>query len=189
MNYPHQICKTVFWDDTDFNSGSILNHLATYECSQNFAATLLLPILFLYESCKSAGLPTKFLLVKYRKQFKDSSRFLVTFQQNWLKQGVEQFALKSINLLLLFGIRRNCLRSGRSQSLYLFLKRVIKHCSNYTGITLLPNMYEILSNILLPRLTPYAEKMIRDHQWGFQHNGSTTDQIFCIHQSLQKKLE
>ena len=34
-----------------------------------------------------------------------------------LRQGVEQFTMRSINLLL-FGIRRNCLRSGRSLSLY-----------------------------------------------------------------------
>ena len=34
-----------------------------------------------------------------------------------LRQGVEQFAMRSINLLFRFGIRRNCLRSGRSQSL------------------------------------------------------------------------
>jgi hypothetical protein len=33
---------------------------------------------------------------------------------------------RSINLLILFGIRRNCLSSGRSQSLYLFIRRVIK---------------------------------------------------------------
>ena len=31
-----------------------------------------------------------------------------------IKAGVEQFTLRSINLLILFGIRRNCLRSGRS---------------------------------------------------------------------------
>ena len=30
-------------------------------------------------------------------------------------------------------------------------------CSNYRGILLLPTTYKILSNILLSRLTPYAE--------------------------------
>jgi hypothetical protein len=30
------------------------------------------------------------------------------------------------NFLILFGIRRNCLRNGRSLSLYLFISRVIK---------------------------------------------------------------
>jgi hypothetical protein len=71
---------------------------------------------------------------------------------------------------------------------YLFLRRVIKHCSNYTGIPLLPNMYEILSNILLPRLNPYTEEIIGDHQCGFQHNSSTIDHIFCIHQLLEKNM-
>jgi hypothetical protein len=149
------------------------------------SVTLLSSILFLYASCKSAGLPTKFLFVKYRKQFKDSSKFLITFQQNWLKQGVEQFALKSINLLILFGIRRNCLMSGRSRSLDLFLRRVIKHCSNYTGISLLPNVYKILSNILLPRLTPYAEEIIGDHQGRYRHNRSTI--AYILHSSITRE--
>jgi hypothetical protein len=34
-----------------------------------------------------------------------------------IKAGIEHFAMSSINLLFLFGIRRNCLRSERSQSL------------------------------------------------------------------------
>ena len=43
-----------------------------------------------------------------------------------LKQGVEQFTLRSKNLLILFGIMKNFLRSGKSQTLYLFIRRVIK---------------------------------------------------------------
>jgi len=49
------------------------------------------------------------------------------------KQKVEQFALGSINLLIPFGIRRNCQRSGRSRSLYLFIGRVIKHIVIFIG--------------------------------------------------------
>jgi len=40
-------------------------------------------------------------------------------------------------------------------------------CSNYRSISLLPNTYKILSNILLSSLTPYAEEIIGDHQCGF----------------------
>ena len=40
-------------------------------------------------------------------------------------------------------------------------------CSNDKGISHLSTMYEILANILLSRLTPYAEEIIRDHQCGF----------------------
>ena len=61
--------------------------------------------------------------------------------------------------------------------------------SNYRGISLLPTTYKVLSNILLSRLTPYAEEIIEDHQYGFQHNRSTTDHIFCICQILAKKWE
>ena len=42
-------------------------------------------------------------------------------------RGVEQFAVRSINVLFLFGIRRNCLRSGRSRSVYLSIRRALEH--------------------------------------------------------------
>ena len=75
---------------------------------------------------------------------------LVKSQQNCLRQRVKQFATRSINLLFLFRIRRNCLRSGKSQSLYLFIRRAIKQIVVITwGILLLPTTYKILSNILL----------------------------------------
>jgi len=63
------------------------------------------------------------------------------------------------------------------------------NCSNYSGTSLLPTTYKILSNILLSKLTPYAEEIIEDHHCGFRHNRSTTDHIFCIHQILEKKWE
>ena len=49
--------------------------------------------------------------------------------------------------------------------------------------------YKILSNILLSRLTPYAEEIIGDHQCGFRRNRSPTDHKFCIRQILEKKWE
>jgi hypothetical protein len=62
-------------------------------------------------------------------------------------------------------------------------------CSNYRGISLLSNTYKILANILLSRLTPYAEEIIGDHQCGFRRNRSTTDHIFSIRQILEEKWE
>jgi len=61
--------------------------------------------------------------------------------------------------------------------------------SNYSGISLLPTAYKILSAILLSKLTPYAEEIIGDHQCGFRRNRSTADHIFCIRQILEKKWE
>jgi len=60
-----------------------------------------------------------------------------------IKEGVEQFTLRSINLLLLFAVRRNCLRSGRSQSLLPVYKKGDKtDCPNYRGLSLLPTTYK-----------------------------------------------
>jgi len=41
-----------------------------------------------------------------------------------LRQGEEQFAMRSIKLLFLFGIRRICLRGGRSGSLYRSIRAI-----------------------------------------------------------------
>jgi hypothetical protein len=60
-------------------------------------------------------------------------------------------------------------------------------CNNYRGISLLSTSYKILANILLSRLGPYIDEIIGDHQCGFRRNRSTTDQIFCIRQILEKK--
>ena len=58
--------------------------------------------------------------------------------------------------------------------------------SNYSGISLLPNTYKILSNILLSTIIPYAEEIIGNHQCGFRLNRSTTDHVFSIHKILEK---
>jgi hypothetical protein len=63
------------------------------------------------------------------------------------------------------------------------------NCSNYQDISLLSTSYNIASNILHSGLSPYINQITGDHQYGFQHNRSTTDQIFCSHQILEKKLE
>jgi hypothetical protein len=103
-----------------------------------------------------------------------------------IKAGCKNFALRAINLLILFGIRRNCLRSGMSRSLNLFIRRTIKHIVVFIELSA---TYIIVSSILLSMLTPYSEEFTGDHQCGFRRNISTTDYTFCIPQILEKKLE
>jgi hypothetical protein len=50
-------------------------------------------------------------------------------------------------------------------------------CNNHHGISLLSASYNMLSNIL-SRSGTYIDELIRDHQCGFRHKRSTTDQIF-----------
>jgi hypothetical protein len=68
-------------------------------------------------------------------------------------------------------------------------KKGDKLTNNYPGISLLSTSYKMLSNNLLLRLSPYTDEFICDHQCGFRHDRSTTDQIFCNHWILEKKWE
>jgi hypothetical protein len=51
---------------------------------------------------------------------------VIKFQKSWFKQEVKHYCMRSINSLVLFGIRKNCMISRRSLLLYQFTKRVIK---------------------------------------------------------------
>jgi hypothetical protein len=76
----------------------------------------------------------------------------------------------STNSLILFGIRKNYLISGRS--LLLFKNGDTTDCNNYRGVSLLSSSYNIFSNIL-SRLSLYIDEIIGDLQCGFRHNRST----------------
>jgi len=72
--------------------------------------------------------------------------------------------------------------------LYLSIRRAIEQIVVIIGgYHFLPATYIILSNILLSRITPYAEEIIGDHQCGFQRNRSTTDHILYIGQICEGK--
>jgi hypothetical protein len=60
---------------------------------------------------------------------------------------------------------------------------------NRTAVSHLSTANNIMSTILLSRLTPHPEEIIGDHKGGFQCNRSTTDHIFCIRQIIKKKQE
>jgi hypothetical protein len=62
-------------------------------------------------------------------------------------------------------------------------------CSNYQGISLLSTSYEILSNILLSRVAPHADKSNGHYQCRFRHSRTTTYRIFYMLQILEKKWE
>jgi hypothetical protein len=102
---------------------------------------------------------------------------------------MKHYCLQSTNSLILFGIRKNCLISGRSLLFYQFTERVIKltviiivryHCYQ---------LHTKFYQMAFSRWIPYIDENIGDRQCGFQCNSSTTDQIFCLCQILVKKWE
>jgi hypothetical protein len=89
-------------------------------------------------------------------------------------------------------MRKNCLISGRILLLYQFIKKVDNaDCSNYRGISLLSNATKFCPTSLSQGKVHIhnIEEIIGDYQGGFRCNRSTTDQIFCIRQILERKWE
>jgi len=60
-------------------------------------------------------------------------------------------------------------------------------CSNHRGVSLLSPTFNVISNMLLSRLTDCAENIIEDHKCDFRRNRSSTNPIFYICQILEKK--
>jgi hypothetical protein len=59
-------------------------------------------------------------------------------------------------------------------------------CSNYRGTSFMSTSYKILSDILLSRLTTYADEIMGDHKCGLRSNRSTSDQISYIRHTGEK---
>jgi hypothetical protein len=113
--------------------------------------------------------------------------------QSW--QGVIQirrwnYDLRSISLLILFGIRKDYCTGARNVFLYLFVSRPIKLICCRRRLSLVLPSCNILSNIFLLSLTPYVDRFIGEAQSGlFRRNRSTVSKIFNMHQVLENKLE
>jgi hypothetical protein len=91
--------------------------------------------------------------------------------------------------LYLFGIRRNCLRSGRSRSLYLSIRRAIKQVIVIIGAYQFDKYVQTFIQHPALKLNSICRGIIGDHECGFRCNWLTTDHIFCIRQILEKKGE
>ena len=101
-----------------------------------------------------------------------------------------QCDLRSVNLIDLFGIKGNCLRTGRSRSLCLLIRRMKKQTVVIMEAYYFCQLHtEFFSNNLLSRLTLYAGEITGDHQYGFRSNRSITDHTCCIRQIPEKKWE
>jgi hypothetical protein len=95
------------------------------------------------------------------------------------------FGRTDSNSLIPFGIRANCLMSGRIL-LYQLTKVLIK-------LTAIISMWyhfclscTILLNIFISRLSPYIDENTGDNQFGFWCNRSALNQIFAIMRCWRK---
>jgi hypothetical protein len=91
------------------------------------------------------------------KSYKDKSPSIDQTPVELIKAGVGQFALRSINLLILIWNKEEFPEEWRESIIVPNYKKGDKtDCNNYRSISLLSSTYKILPNSLLLRLTPYA---------------------------------
>jgi hypothetical protein len=81
------------------------------------------------------------------------------------------------NLLILFGIRRNCHSSGGGPDI-VYVDKIDRNY--YWGVSPLQTSYKTVSSIHISMLTPYVEESILDDQSWFLHNASTIIPVFCF---------
>ena len=109
--------------------------------------------------------PSAFEFEKATEEKKNTNHYvLITFQQNGLRQ---EAALRSkIHKLInsIWDKEELPVEWKESITVRIYKKGDKTDRSNSRGISLLSATYKILSNILLSRLTPYAEEIIVDHQ-------------------------
>jgi hypothetical protein len=78
--------------------------------------------------------------------------------------GVKHYFLRSIKSLIIFGIRKNCLWSGRSLLLYKF-RRATKLTGNYRGISLINFIHNSIKCLCLRIKSVYTQIYCGSSVW------------------------
>jgi len=65
----------------------------------------------------------------------------------------------------------------------------LSKCSNNRGITLLPLALKVLNRIIINRIEPSLDKILRENQAGFRKGRSCREQIHCIRLLIEKSKE
>jgi len=94
--------------------------------------------------------------------------------------------MKSIHLLIPFVIKKNCLIAGRSQLVYLFVRRMIKYFVVIVEAYHCNQVHMKFYRHFLCRLPLFVEESIGHHYCGFGLNRSITYHLFPYPQILVK---
>ena len=60
-------------------------------------------------------------------------------------------------------------------------------CNNYRGLTLMPALKKVFSQVMVARLTTHVP--LHDHQYGFRKGRSTLDALFALHAAVEPRVQ
>ena len=100
------------------------------------------------------------------------------------KAGCRKIRPDIVKLLILFEIRRNCLTSKSRRSLYLFIRTVTRHCSNYTGMPHMSITKKFYSTYIFQRQRHTQKKLLGIVSVNFEATG----QLLNLYSAFVKYL-
>jgi hypothetical protein len=109
---------------------------------------------------------------------------IINFRHNWIRQEVKYFGLRSINSLIQFEVRNNCLSSERSllfyQSKIMTIILSIAIIEEYNCYQLRTEFYTVpFFKVMRTRRRSYWGSLVWITHWS----------DFCVHQILEKRRE
>jgi len=113
------------------------------------------------------------------------TRYWSNSSRIWFKQRECQCVVKCMNLLILLGTRKNCLRS----KLVAHKKSDTPECTYFDTMSLLSTANKTWPNFTCHGELPYVNEVIGDQHCRFLWNRSTTDYVFWICHIYDKKWQ
>jgi hypothetical protein len=94
-------------------------------------------------------------------------------------------------LLSLFNLvhDRECIPQGWWEGTLVSMPKSgdLTNCTHFRGLTLLPALSKLFSNLLLQRLSPHVELI--DHQYGFRHGRGIADALFALDDTVHPRVQ
>jgi hypothetical protein len=94
-------------------------------------------------------------------------------------------------LLLLFNLihDRECIPQGWREGTLVSVPKSgdLTNCANYRGLTLLPAISKLFSNLLMQRMSPPVA--LNDHQYAFRHGRGTADALFAPDATVRPRVQ
>jgi Reverse transcriptase (RNA-dependent DNA polymerase) len=84
--------------------------------------------------------------------------------------------------------RTECMPAGWRDGVMVPLPKTgdLTECGNYRGLTLMPAIDKLFSQIMVKRLSAHVQ--LHDHQYGFRTGRSTFDALFALHAAVKPRV-
>ena len=144
----------------------------------------------LHQSTMTAALSCGKKLKPQQNHWRKASRQWTTFHRNWSRQEERPWQICYSSSAIRSGRQESGQHLGLSPWSSLSQKKSdLQLCQNYRTISVISHPSKVMLRILLNRLKPQAEEIIKEEQAGFRAGRRTTEHIFNLRILCEKYLQ